>query len=291
MDNKDNLFQINSLPNKTYEIQVVVPWNDIKNAEKAVLKKEGQNIELKGFRKGMAPENLIRETIGDQKLLQMTLGEILPGLYEKAIAQFGLKPIVNPKIELVSAKEKENWQIKLTTCEEPEVNLSDYKEQIKKALPAKAKIWTPGNKQDNKEDKEKEDKNKRAGMILDWLVKNIKIEMSQLLIEDEVNRKLSQLLEEIQKLGLTLEQYLSSTGKTVETIKDEYQKSSEKSLALEFILGKIADLEKISVSDEDLNKMLAEAKSEEEKKAMESRKYYIAILLRRQKTLDFLADL
>mgnify|MGYP001614233859 CR=1 FL=1 len=288
MDNTKNPFQINNLPNKTYEIQVLVSWNDISEAEEAVLKKEGQSLEIKGFRKGMAPNNLVRETLGDQKLLQIILGEILPELYQKAVAQFNLKPIVNPKIELVSAKENEDWQIKLTTCEEPEINLSDYREQIKKALPVKAEIWTPGEKKD---DKEKEDKNKRAGLILDWLVQNIKVGMSRLLIEDEVSRKLSQLLEEIQKLGLTLENYLSSTGKTVETVKDEYAKSAERSLASEFILGKIADMEKISVSDEDLNKMLSEAKSEAERKTMENQKYYIAILLRRQKTLDFLSDL
>ena len=106
-----------------------------------------------------------------------------------------------------------------------------------------------------------------------------------------MTRKLSGLLEQTQKLGLTIDQYLTSVGKTVEQVKEEYRRSSQENLSLEFILGKIADSEKIEVTPEEIEKMLASAKNQEEKKAMESQKYLIATLLRRQKTLDFLVSL
>ncbi len=108
---------------------------------------------------------------------------------------------------------------------------------------------------------------------------------------EEVGRRLAGLLDQIQKLGLSLEQYLSSSGKTVEQIREEYRRSAEENLSLEFILNKIAEEEKISVEPGEIEKVIAGAKTEEEKKALESQKYYLATLLRRQKTLDFLASL
>jgi len=48
---------------------------------------------------------------------------------------------------------------------------------------------------------------------MDFLLRNIKIEIPKLLIEEEVNTRLSQLLERIEKLGLDLEKYLQTIGK------------------------------------------------------------------------------
>lgn len=293
MDNNlrsDNL-NLNSLPKKTFEITVKVLFSDIEKARNSVIAVEKEKIEIKGFRKGHAPEKMVREEIGEKKLLELTLDKILSDLYKNAVTHFNIKPVVGPKVELVSAKEGEDWEIKFVTCEEPEVVLGNYKEELKKAKPA-PKIWTPDEKAAKKDEEGKEDeRGKKINAYLDWFINNTKLEIGDLLVEDEINHKLSSLLDQIQKLGLTLDQYLASTGKKPEDIKESYKIEAERTLKMEFILGKIAEEEKISVSPEEIEKAISSAPTEVDKKALENQKYFLAVLLRRQKTLDFLAQI
>jgi len=291
VDNKIASFQLNQLPKKTFEITVEIPWPEVEKTQETIIEEQGKQLEIKGFRKGMVPKNMVKDVLGKEKLIRLVLEKILPDLFQKAVEELKLKPILSPKVDLISTDESKDWQVKFLSCEEPEITLGNYKEEIKKALGTKAKIWTPGEgKEEKPQDKENE-KEKKINIALEWLLKNLKIEISDLLIEDEVNRKLSGLIDQTQKLGLTVEQYLASSGKKIDSIKEEYAKQSQENLLFEFILGKIADEEKISVTEEDLNKAAVKAESETQEKVLEGQKYYLAILLRRQKTLDFLAGL
>jgi len=292
---ENNNFSLTWLPKKTFELLVKVPFAEVEKTKEEAIKKAGELLEIKGFRKGKAPENLVIETLGPNKILELTLEKIIPDLYPKAVANFGLKPIVSPKVELVSAKDKENWQVKFTACEEPEIKLGNYIEELKKQKAAKA-IWTPEKgaepikKEKSVEDLQKE-KDDKLDNALRWLAENIKVEISELIIEAEVNHKLSELLDQTQKLGLTIDQYLASTGKTIEALKEEYRQSVTRTIGLQLILGAIAEAEKIMVTPEEIEKTISAAKSEEEKKSLESQRYLLASVLRQQKTLDFIAKL
>lgn len=294
MDKKNNNFSLTWLPKKTFEILATVPWQEVESAKKIALSKAKENLEIKGFRKGKAPDDLVTADIGQNKTLELTLEKLISQLYPEAVSCLGLKPIVSPKIELVSAKEGEDWQIKFIACEEPEVKLDSYKEEIKKLMSASS-IWTPKSGIDptKKEKPFEEDKKKEQKLekITSWLVENIKPEIGDLLIDSEVNRKLVELLEEIKKLGLTVDQYLSSTGKTVESLRQEFKLQSERTIRLQLILNSIAESEKIEVKSEEIEKVVSSAKNEEEKKALDSQRYLLASILRQQKTLDFLAGL
>ncbi|MCL5090978.1 MAG: hypothetical protein M1514_03145 [Patescibacteria group bacterium] len=290
-EKKVSNFQLTKLPKKAFEVIVTIPWEEIKETQDKVLKEAKESLEIKGFRKGKAPEKLVAEAIGSQKLLELTLDKILPLYYEKAIGELNLKPIMMPRASLVSAKENEDWQVKFTSCEEPEVNLNNYKEELRK-LKAVGSIWTPDKgKKEEKPVEKKEDREEKINRSLTWLLQNAKPEICDLLLENEINHKLSGLLEQTQKLGITVDQYLASTGKTIDQIKEEYHQRAEENIALELILNKIADTEKIEVEPAEIEKAMAAAKTPEEKKALEEQKYWLASILRRQKTLDFLANL
>jgi len=292
-DSKPNNFQLTWLPKKTFEILATIPWSEIEKAKKKAIFEAGKTMEIKGFRKGKAPEKMVLENLSSGKLLQLTLQELIPDYYQKAISNFGLSPILTPKAELVSAKENEDWQVKFTSCEEPQINLGNYKEELRK-LKSVGLIWTPekGTPKPSSDSVSKpEEKEGKLEKIIQHLEQTIKIEVSDLLIEAEVNRKLAELLDQIQKLGLTLEQYLSSTGKTVDSLKQEYKNQAEKTLRLQFLLSRISEAEKIEVTPAEIEKAISSAKNEEEKKALESQKYLLASLIRQQKTLDFLANL
>ena len=110
-----------------------------------------------------------------------------------------------------------------------------------------------------------------------------------MLTENEVNRQLSDLIDQTKKLGLSVDQYLASTGRTSDSIRKEYEATARRTLTLEFALESIADKEEIFVSDDDIESALKAMKSEEERTAISKERYYLASILRRQKTIDFLA--
>ena len=119
----------------------------------------------------------------------------------------------------------------------------------------------------------------------------VEVELSDLLISEEANRLLANLVDQTQKLGLTVEQYLISKGKTSEQLRAEYAKQAAKNLSIEFALVEIADKENITVTPEDLEKIIAKVEKPEEREKLKQDSYYLAHLLRQQKTLDFLSNL
>lgn len=293
-EKKVNNFQLTWLPKKTFEILATVDRTVVDKAKKATIAKSKENLEVKGFRKGKAPDSLVAEDLGQNKLLELIIQQLIPDIYSSAISQFGLRPILSPKIELVSAKEGENWQIKFTSCEEPEINLGNYKDLVKKQKSVNS-IWTPGkgtppNGNEKKAEKP-ENQEENLNKILGLLTENIKVEISDFLVEAEVARKLSEFLEEVKKLGLTLDQYLTSTGKNIDSLRHEYKDRVEQTVKLQLILGAIAESEKIEVGSEEIEKTISSAKNDDEKRSLESQKYLLASILRQQKTLDFLAKL
>lgn len=286
---KDN-FELTWLPKKAFEILINLPWKEIEQNRAEAIKQAGKTVEINGFRKGMAPEKMVEQHLGPQKLLELTLQRIIPDYYQNAVQELSLNPIITPKIQLVSTEEGKDWQIKFISCAHPDINLGNYKEELKKVKP-KEEIWTPGKEEKKDEKKENKNKDEKINESITWLLENVKLEICDLLVEEEVGRRLSDLLDQTQKLGITVDQYLSSVGKTIAQLREEYAKRAEDNLSLEFILEKIADEEKIEVNPEELDKIMSQAKNEEEKKALESQKYVLATMIRRQKTLDFLGSL
>jgi len=127
--------------------------------------------------------------------------------------------------------------------------------------------------------------------ILKWGSETIDVTISHLLLENEVNRLLSGLIDQTKTLGLSVEQYLSATGKNSESIRTEYEEQAKQTIKLEFGLEEIADKEGIILSDDDIDAVIKTSKTEEERKSLENQRYYLATVLRRQKTIDFLSNL
>ncbi|MCJ7804211.1 hypothetical protein MUP35_00550, partial [Patescibacteria group bacterium] len=273
---------LNRLENGNLELTVNIPWSRIKTSYQQVLAKLAEQATVKGFRQGKAPAKLVEEKLGKQHLYEETLKEILPQIYIEAVKEHQLKPIVNPQITVNSLAEGKDWQIKAVTCELPKVELGNYQENVRKALAAE-KIWTPG--KDKKASPESpENENQKLDKIFKALLENIKLVLPEILVQDEVNRMLTRLIDQTARLGLTVEQYLASSGKTQEKLKEEYIQQAQETLKLELILSTIADKEKIEIADGEVEKMIAAIPEEETKKAFTSQeqKAYIKQLLRKR---------
>ncbi len=276
---------------KTIQITFTIPFSDIKSAREKVARDYSDKVNIPGFRPGKAPLDKVLEKIPQETLIEKSLSSILPELLNSALIEHKIIPAIYPKFEVISAEEEKDWQIRATTCELPKVDLSDYKKELPKAAKASA-IWTPGkDKKDEVKTKTREEKEQE---VIKYLLESTKIDISRVLIEEEVNSKLSQLLERIEKLGLSLESYLTSTGKNAETLRNEYENQAKSAISLDLILSKIAEEEKLEVDKKDIDAAINAAgmdKSTSNDFDTPERRRFIEVILKRRKALDFLTSL
>lgn len=283
------------LPKNTSQIIVDIPSSDIKKEEGEAFSRLQSQLTVEGFRLGKAPKDIAEKHISKDALYQELAQKLISRIYQEILTKENLKPIISPKVDLVKAKEGEDWQIKITVAEKPVVELGDYKKIIKevKAKVEKSNIWVPGKDKDPSADgkKPEKDKNKLLNEILTALLKETKLEVSDLVIDEEINHRLTHLVDEIQKIGLTTENYLKSKNLTMESLKAQFKKEAEDTYKLEFVLAEIADNENIKIEKTDLDKLFVNIKDEKERQKAEQNSYYYATILRKQKTLDYLISL
>src|SRR3972149_8081912 len=271
------------------QITFTVPFSIVEKERKESLKEYAKDIEVPGFRKGNAPIEKVREKVPLPSFIGHTLSHILPKALAEAITKEKVKPAIYPKFELIKAEEGNPWEVRAVTCEISPINLGDYKKTVSGAVRAK-NIWTPGKakeeKEPTKEEKEQE--------IIKVLLETIKVSVPKLLVDEEVNARLANLLERIEKLGLTLEGYLSSVGKTPDSLRAEYEGQAKSTIALDLILNTIALEEKIDVKETDVETAIKTASADprviERLNTPEQRRLIRSVLARRA-ALDSLVSL
>ncbi len=267
-------------PDGTIKLTITIPQELIgKMREKAIIAASRQ-ASVPGFRKGKAPEKLVEEKLNKEQIKEDVLKELIPMHYQQAVMEHQLRPIMNPKIHIDKIEEDKDWVFEAITCEAPSVETGDYKKNVQK-ITAKSKIIIPG----------KEVQKPSFEEIAKAVLETSTVKVPGILLEQETDRLLAQLLNDIKKLGLNLEQYLASTKRTPDDLRAEYAKRAEDDMKLEFVLQKIAELEKITVEEKEIEEAIQKAKSPEEKQNLENNKYLLAAILRQQKTLDFLMGL
>jgi FKBP-type peptidyl-prolyl cis-trans isomerase (trigger factor) len=269
----------------TIQITFRLPQEVVKPTEEKALAEMAKEVTVSGFRKGNAPLNKVKEILHKEDLIKKTLGLILGKAISEAIDEHKIKPVVYPRIEVLKADELTPWEVRATTCELPFVNLGSYKETFRTLGKSKT-IWTP--EKGKAEDKEPTREEKEQ-LAIKTLIETVTFPVPRILIEEEVEDRLAQLLSRIEKLGLTLEGYLGSLGKTIEALRDEYQLQAKNTIALELILETIAKEEKIEVTEKQIDEVIEAAKADPQITAQvnnpEQRKI-IASILKRRGALD-----
>lgn len=101
------------------------------------------------------------------------------------------------------------------------------------------------------ERKNEEAKNKYVDEVLEAAAKNMKVELNEEIIDDEVHRMLNQFGQQLQMQGISLDQYLQFTGATHEDMHKQMAPEAEKRVKYRYLIEAVADEEKIEISDED----------------------------------------
>lgn len=264
----------------TITLKITIPWITVEEARTRVVDGLVKNVQVPGFRKGMAPKNVAETHLKKEAIQEDVLKEVLGKAYNEAVQAEKLTPIITPRIHVDTFEDGTDLVFTAELCEAPTLTLGDYKKAVAE-ITAKSKIVIPG----------QESKKPSTDDILNAVIKDAQMTVPKVLYEQEANRLLAQTLDELKSLGLTLEQYLASRGKTAENMRTEYEEKAKRDLTLEFVLRKIADDQKITVDQKDVEEVLKDIKDENQKKQLISNPYFLTSIIRQQKTLDFLAQL
>jgi trigger factor len=89
--------------------------------------------------------------------------------------------------------------------------------------------------------------------VINTAVEQAKIEYPPVLLELEINRILNDQARQLQLTGRGMDEYLKSINKTAEQLQEELRPVATRNVTASLVLGRIAEAEKIEVSEEDIN--------------------------------------
>lgn len=182
------LSSVNRLTNGNIELTIKVPWVDIHQVYTQVVDEAVKNAEIKGFRKGHAPRLLVKAKLDRNQIFSSALQRLLPQVYQRAVDEHGLKPVVYPQIRIDQGKEGEDWVFTASLCEAP-------------------------------------------------VVKSGQVKVPDLLVEVETNRRLAELAENLTRLGLTVDKYLSTKKLTLADLKAKFATEARQDLTKHAIMS------------------------------------------------------
>ncbi len=90
--------------------------------------------------------------------------------------------------------------------------------------------------------------------IINTLLKNFKVSISPIMIEEEQRRLLEQLKEKVEKQGLGFENYLKMSGKVETEVEGELKNQAKQNIEVGLLLGEVAKIEKIKGKPENIGK-------------------------------------
>lgn len=211
-----------------YLVALVTP-EEIEIEKNHVIDEMIKNVSVKGFRAGKAPKAIAQKELDPNRLSDHILNHIMSHLLEQATVENKYRLLGRPVLEEMKTEKNGGWEIKLQLPLYPELKLGDYKKYLKG-----------------------KSKDKNAEVVYETLLEKEKLDISPLVITEEVNYSLERLSSQAKSLNLPIEDYLKALNKNLEEVKKEYAESAEKSVKLDLILLEIAKKEGIDTEDKEL---------------------------------------
>jgi trigger factor len=131
-------------------------------------------------------------------------------------------------------------------------------------------------------------------------VEKAKIEYPPVLVDVEINRILNDQARQLQLTGRGMDEYLRSVNKTAEQLQEELRPVAVKNVNASLVLSKIAEMEKIEVSEDEINnginnmcRNISQDKQEEMRKLLDTpqNRQSITQSLKTRKTIERLAEI
>lgn len=191
----------------------------------------GSNTFIPGFEDGV-----VGMKQGDEKDIELTFPENY-GAKDLAGAKVVFKVKVNEIKEKVARKLDEEFFEDLGMKDVTDEKT--LKEEIKKNLTAQ---------------KEQAAEYKYEENLLEEVAKNVEVDIPEELVDDEIHEMIHRFEHQLSHQGLTLEMYHQFTNTTHEDLHNQFEKEAYKNVLYRLMLEEIKNLEKIDITDEELDK-------------------------------------
>lgn len=103
-----------------------------------------------------------------------------------------------------------------------------------------------------------ESENKKAieSEVIDAALEKFEIDIPQGMIDQEVERSVQYFAQEIGRMNIGLDQYLSQMNISAEKFRDNFKENAQKTVKTQLFLGQLIKKEKISATDEDIETLI-----------------------------------
>lgn len=262
------------------------------------------SVTIDGFRKGAAPEKVVRQKIGEATLLAEAAERAIGHAYGHILEDEKIDAIGSPKVSISKMAEGNELEFTILTAVLPVIEKFDYKKisgaENKKKIDAvevtdeelaKEKEKDPEvTKEALLKAKEYRSKEKRRLELVDALTKELDVVIPKVLIESELNQMIAQMRGDIERMGLSFTDYLKHLKKTEDELKSEWRPDAEKRVKLDLIIAHIAESEKLSPDAEKVEKEVKHAQEHYKDIDLARAKSYFSNMFLNQAVFEFLEN-
>lgn len=260
--------KLDSFPDKSFTLSLTATVAEIATEKEMVLKSLASNFENKGFRKGKAPTSVVESQISPDKLLEEIINSLLSKIYSAAVTKHHLKPATSPKVSIKNPPFSldKDWTIEINGAQIPDITIDP-------------KFYTDIKVINQNKDL---DKNKKTDEILKKLIEASRVQLSKLIIENDLSRKLSDLVDQTQQAGITVDTYLKNRNQTLDSYKKEMEHRIVEEWTLNLAISLIASDNKITPTGQEIEELT------KKNPKLSSNPDLVHYLLTQQKVIDFL---
>lgn len=215
-------------------------------------------IDFEGFTDGVAFEG----GKGENHTLEIGSGQFIPGFEDQLVgAKLGEETEVNVTFpEEYHAEELKGKPavFKVTVKEIKEKEYPELNDEFAKDVSDFDTFEEYKNSIKEKLDKSNEAKTKNEfeNKLVEKICEDAEIDIPECMINNRIDDMIKEFGYRLSSQGLNLEQYMKITGATPDTFKEQFKDQAEAQVKSNLVLEKIAEEEKIEVSEEDLEKEL-----------------------------------
>ncbi len=126
--------KLTKLPKSEIQLDIVVDEKAFEAYREKGFKSIQQVVEIDGFRKGNAPEDMIIKKYGEMAILEEMANIALRDAYVEAIKEHKFNPIADPKVTITKLAKGNPLELTMIVPIIPEVELPSYKNIAKEAV-------------------------------------------------------------------------------------------------------------------------------------------------------------
>jgi trigger factor len=343
-------------------LEVSVSKDHLAKFRDAAIKNLSTDVEVKGFRKGKAPESAVIEKIGEMKILEEQAWQVMHELIPNIVMDEKIEALTSPQISVTKIAPGEDLEFKATFALMPKIELADYKKLAKTVDPIdesktkatekeiteyidylrknklqgelikkqtggsadgkidekeieelKKQIEDPKNlpelddefvktlgdfkdvadfknklTENMSKDKEIKERNRRRTEIIEKVISESKIDLPDVIIDQEKGRMLEQYRHDIERMGMKFEDYIKEIKKTEEDLMKEWHTDAVKRAKMNLILPEIAKAEEIKPDEKRVEHEIKHLKEHHKDIDENHARNYVTHVLTNESVFEFL---